>query len=86
MGPHDAMFGVLPSFFLHDAFSPFKKYHHEKLSNEVLLVGLMTFWVQREAGDLPCSDSLIESFSSIFGGDACHPHRTGTIFFVVCLG
>lgn len=51
--------------------------HHKKLSNEVLLVGLMTFWVQREAGELPCGDSLIESFTSIFGGDACHPHRTG---------
>lgn len=34
--------------------------HHEKLSNEVLLVGLMTFWVQREAGDLPYGDSLIK--------------------------
>ena len=51
LGPHDDIFGVLPSFFPHDAFSPFKKYHHEKLSNEVLLVGLMTFWVQREAGE-----------------------------------
>lgn len=64
-------------FFLHDAFSPSKLFTTEKLSNEVLLVGLMTFWVQREAGDLPYGDSLIEIFTSIFGGDACDPHRTG---------
>ena len=46
---------------LHHVFSCTMRFHlHDRLSNEVLLVGLMTFWVQREAGDLPYGDSLIK--------------------------